>query len=146
MSPFWIYILAILAYLSMCLSQLSYYFCRLYLGSKGNFVFRLVMFLLCSSSSLELLYHWCMVHQHHTKHKQSTNTDTMVVELLAPPATWFWWLHTVQRMGHLSEGLAEASIEGIQLVHKIKRDSKLFLSNSLLITKLLACRQQCWPK
>ena len=49
MSPFWNHILANLAGLSMCLSQMYWYLQSMYLGTKGEFFFRLVYFW-CSPS------------------------------------------------------------------------------------------------
>jgi hypothetical protein len=49
---------------------------------------------------------------HLQQHKQPTNTTTMVMELLATPAAWFQWIHTVREAGGLAHVRSEAAVEG----------------------------------
>jgi hypothetical protein len=49
----------------------------------------------------------------HKKHKQQTNTITMVVEPLAPPAAWIWWTHAAQGVGGLAHACSDAAVEAI---------------------------------
>ncbi len=49
---------------------------------------------------------------HSQQHKQPTNTTTMVMEPLPPPAAWIQWIHTVQVAGSLAHVCFEAAVEG----------------------------------
>jgi hypothetical protein len=49
----------------------------------------------------------------HKKHKQQTNTITMVVELLAPPAAWIWWTHAARGVGGLAHARSNAAVKAI---------------------------------
>ncbi len=49
----------------------------------------------------------------HKKHKQQTNTITMVVEPLTPSAAWIWWTHAAGGAGGLSHDFSDAAIKAI---------------------------------
>jgi hypothetical protein len=49
---------------------------------------------------------------HPQQHKQPTNTTTMAMELLAPPAAWIQLIHTIQVAGGLAHSIFEAAVEG----------------------------------
>ncbi len=48
--------------------------------------------------------------------KQPINTTTMVMEPLAPPAAWIWWIHVTWRAGGLAHILSEAALEEFSLI------------------------------
>jgi hypothetical protein len=49
---------------------------------------------------------------HPQQHKQQTNTTTMVMEPLAPPAVWIQLIHTAQVAGGLAHSFLEAVVNG----------------------------------
>jgi hypothetical protein len=51
---------------------------------------------------------------HPQQHKQPTNTTTMVMEPLAPPAAWIQWFHATQEAGSLAHILSKVDIEGFK--------------------------------
>ena len=53
-------------------------------------------------------------HKKPKKHKQQTNTITMVVEPLAPPAVWIWWTHVAWGVGGLAHVRSYAAVEAIK--------------------------------
>jgi hypothetical protein len=53
---------------------------------------------------------------HPQQHKQPTNTTTMVMELLAPPAAWIQQIHTVQVVGGLAHSFFEVAVEGFSSI------------------------------
>jgi hypothetical protein len=63
------------------------------------------------------LYHFftynglVMSRVHPQQHKQPTNTTTMVMELLAPPAVWIQWNHAARAAGGLAHSFFEAAVE-----------------------------------
>ncbi len=46
------------------------------------------------------------------QHKQPTNTTTMVMVPLAPPAAWIQWIHATQGAGSLVHSFYKAAVEG----------------------------------
>jgi hypothetical protein len=51
---------------------------------------------------------------HPQQPKQQTNTTTMVMEPLTPPAAWIWWFHAAQGAGGLAHILSKVAIEGFK--------------------------------
>jgi hypothetical protein len=49
---------------------------------------------------------------HPQQHKQPTNTTTMVMEPLAPPAVWIQRIHAIQVAGGLAHVFSEVAVEG----------------------------------
>jgi hypothetical protein len=47
-----------------------------------------------------------------TQHKHTTNIITMVVEPLASPAAWIWWIHAAQGAGGLAHIFSDAIVVG----------------------------------
>jgi hypothetical protein len=47
------------------------------------------------------------------QHKQPTNTTTMVMEMLAPPAAWILLINAALVVGGLARKLFEASVKAI---------------------------------
>jgi hypothetical protein len=45
------------------------------------------------------------------QHKQPTNTTTMVMEPLAPPAAWVQWFHAAQGAGSLAHVFSKVTIK-----------------------------------
>jgi len=54
------------------------------------------------------------VKKHNKSTNHLTNTITMVVELLAPPAVWIWWTHAARGVGGLAHVHSNAAIEAIR--------------------------------
>ncbi len=52
----------------------------------------------------------------------------MVMEPLAPPAAWTWWIHATWRVGGLTHIFSEAAIEGFSLIQKIIVEINIFVS------------------
>ncbi len=50
------------------------------------------------------------------QHKQQTNTTTMVMELLAPPAAWIRWYHAAWVVGGLVHSFFEAAVKGFSQI------------------------------
>jgi hypothetical protein len=50
------------------------------------------------------------------QHKQPTNTTTMVMEPLTPPAAWIQQIHTVQVAGGLAHIFFEVAVEGFSSI------------------------------
>jgi hypothetical protein len=46
------------------------------------------------------------------QHKQPTNTTTMVMEPLTPPAAWIWWINTIQVAGDLVHVRTKDDVKG----------------------------------
>jgi hypothetical protein len=53
---------------------------------------------------------------HPQQHKQPTNTTTMVMEPLAPPAAWIQQIHTVQVAGGLAYIFSDVAGEGFSSI------------------------------
>jgi hypothetical protein len=53
---------------------------------------------------------------HPQQHKQPTNTNTMVMEPLAPPAAWIQLFHAVQVAGGLAHIFSEVAVEGFSSI------------------------------
>jgi hypothetical protein len=51
------------------------------------------------------------------QHKQPTNTTTMVMAPLAPPAAWIQLYHAARGAGRLAHVRSEAAVEGFCLIH-----------------------------
>jgi hypothetical protein len=51
---------------------------------------------------------------HPQQHKQPTNTTTMVMELLAPPAALIQWFHAARGAGGIVHILSKIAIEGFK--------------------------------
>jgi hypothetical protein len=51
---------------------------------------------------------------HPQQHKQPTNTTTMVMEPLAPPAAWIQSFHAAQGAGGLAHILSKVAIKGFK--------------------------------
>jgi hypothetical protein len=51
---------------------------------------------------------------HPQQHKQPTNTTTMVMEPLAPPAAWIQLIHDVRVAGGLAHMFSKTAVEGFQ--------------------------------
>ncbi len=50
-------------------------------------------------------------HVHPQQHKQPTNTTTMAMEPLAPPAAWIQSIHADRGAGGLAHSFSEAAVE-----------------------------------
>jgi hypothetical protein len=48
---------------------------------------------------------------HPQQHKQPTNTTTMVIEPLTPPAAWIQWYHAARVVGGLVHSFFKAAVE-----------------------------------
>jgi hypothetical protein len=48
------------------------------------------------------------------QHKQPTNTTTMVVEPLSPPAVWIQSIHATRGAGGFAHTLSKAAVEGFR--------------------------------
>jgi hypothetical protein len=53
---------------------------------------------------------------HPQQHKQPTNTTTMVMEPLAPPAAWIQWIHNIRVAGGLAHIFSKAAVEGFSSI------------------------------
>ncbi len=56
---------------------------------------------------------WVKNQKPHKKHKDLTNTITMVMEPLVTPAVWIWWTHATWGVGSLAHVRSDAAIEAI---------------------------------
>jgi hypothetical protein len=48
---------------------------------------------------------------HQQQHKQPTNTTTMVMEPLTPPAAWIRWIHTFRVVSGLAHICFDAAVK-----------------------------------
>jgi hypothetical protein len=53
---------------------------------------------------------------HPQQHKQPTNTITMVMEPLTPPAAWIQWIHAIWVAGGLAHVFFEVAVEGFSSI------------------------------
>jgi hypothetical protein len=51
---------------------------------------------------------------HPQQHKQPTNTTTMMMEPLTPPAAWIQWIHAAQGAGSYGHSFSKAAVEGFR--------------------------------
>ncbi len=70
---------------------------------------------------------------HPQQHKQLTNTTTMVMEPLAPPAVWIQWIHAIQVTGGLAHIFSKVAVEGLSSIQWINVESNIFVSTLCLI-------------
>jgi hypothetical protein len=69
------------------------------------------------------------------QHKQPTNTTTMVMEPLTPPAAWIWWYHAAQGAGGFAHVLSKAAVKRFCLIRKINVEINISLWESFFSTR-----------